>query len=198
VFKAEAPRLIAGLARIVRDVGIAEELSQDALVAALEQWPASGIPDNPGAWLMSAGKNRAINVLRCGKMLARRHEQLGHEIETAHALNASTLRRRSTPGLETIFRKRGVAIAASAIVSPLIQERATRSRAFPRSLRSKARVLGRSFPRSQQGRGEEEGRGTVHAVERKVSNGSGGNEDFFHSEPKFPVESRVPLPVNRK
>ena len=88
MFKAEAPKLIAGLTRIVRDVGTAEELSQDALVAALEQWPASGIPDNPGAWLMSAGKNRAINVLRRGKMLARRHEQLGHEIETEHALSA--------------------------------------------------------------------------------------------------------------
>lgn len=88
VFRAEAPRLIAGLTRIVRDVGTAEELSQDALVAALEQWPTTGIPDNPGAWLMSTGKNRAINVLRRGKMLARRHEQLGHEIETAHSLNA--------------------------------------------------------------------------------------------------------------
>ena len=88
VFKTEAPKLIAGLTRIVRDVGIAEELSQDALVAALEQWPANGIPENPGAWLMTAGKNRAINVLRRGKMLTRRHEQLGHEIETEHALAA--------------------------------------------------------------------------------------------------------------
>lgn len=77
----ESPRLIAGLTRIVRNVGIAEELAQDALVAALEQWPQSGTPDNPGAWLMAAAKHRAIDRLRRKKLLERKHEQLGHELE---------------------------------------------------------------------------------------------------------------------
>ena len=80
-FKLESARLIAGLARIVRDVGIAEELAQDALVAALEQWPESGIPDNPGAWLMATAKHRAINTLRRGGMFERKHEQLGRELD---------------------------------------------------------------------------------------------------------------------
>jgi RNA polymerase sigma factor (sigma-70 family) len=81
VFRMESPRLIAGLTRIVRDVGLAEELAQDALVAALEKWPASGVPENPGAWLMATAKNRAIDHLRRGKRLERKHEELGHEIE---------------------------------------------------------------------------------------------------------------------
>jgi RNA polymerase sigma-70 factor, ECF subfamily len=83
VWRIESARLIAGLARIVRDVGIAEELAQDALVAALEQWPQSGVPRNPGAWLMAAAKNRAIDVLRRNKRFERKQEQLGREIETA-------------------------------------------------------------------------------------------------------------------
>ncbi|MBX3204489.1 MAG: RNA polymerase sigma factor [Labilithrix sp.] len=81
VYRLESPRLIAGLVRIVRDVGLAEELAQDALVAALEQWPESGVPDNPGAWLMSTAKNRAINVLRRGKMMDRKHELFAHELD---------------------------------------------------------------------------------------------------------------------
>jgi RNA polymerase sigma factor (sigma-70 family) len=81
VWRIESARLIAGLARIVRDVGIAEELAQDALVAALEQWPESGIPSNPGAWLMAAAKHRAIDVLRRNKRLARKHEELGYQLE---------------------------------------------------------------------------------------------------------------------
>jgi RNA polymerase sigma-70 factor (ECF subfamily) len=81
VWRIESARLIAGLARIVRDVGVAEELAQDALVAALEQWPASGVPRNPGAWLMAAAKNRAIDVLRRRKRLDRKHEELGRELE---------------------------------------------------------------------------------------------------------------------
>jgi RNA polymerase sigma-70 factor, ECF subfamily len=80
-YRLESARLIAGLARIVRDVGIAEELAQDALVAALEQWPESGIPDNPGAWLMATAKHLAINTLRRGRMLERKHEQLGRELD---------------------------------------------------------------------------------------------------------------------
>jgi RNA polymerase sigma factor (sigma-70 family) len=81
VWRIESARLIAGIARIVRDVGLAEDLAQDALVAALEQWPKSGVPDNPGAWLMATAKHRAIDQLRRGTLLQRKHEQLGHELE---------------------------------------------------------------------------------------------------------------------
>jgi RNA polymerase sigma factor (sigma-70 family) len=81
VFRIESARLIAGLTRLVRDVGLAEELAQDALVAALERWPGAGVPDNPGAWLMATAKNRAIDRMRRGKRLERKHEELGHEIE---------------------------------------------------------------------------------------------------------------------
>src|SRR5438270_1309156 len=81
VWRIESARLIAGLARMVRDIGLAEELAQDALVAALEQWPGSGVPRNPGAWLMAAAKNRAIDLLRRNKRLERKHEELGREIE---------------------------------------------------------------------------------------------------------------------
>jgi len=81
VWRIESARVIAGLARIVRDIGLAEELAQDALVAALEQWPESGVPRNPGAWLMAAAKNRAIDVLRRNKRLERKHEELGYELE---------------------------------------------------------------------------------------------------------------------
>src|ERR1700755_3397185 len=77
----ESAQVIASLARIVRDVGLAEELAQDALLAALEQWPAQGIPDNPAAWLTAAAKHRAINLLRRGKMLERKHAELGYELE---------------------------------------------------------------------------------------------------------------------
>jgi RNA polymerase sigma factor (sigma-70 family) len=82
VWRIESPRLIAGLARIVRDVGVAEELAQDALVAALEQWPESGVPSNPGAWLMATAKHRAIDLFRRNKLLERKHEDLGRELET--------------------------------------------------------------------------------------------------------------------
>ena len=81
VWRIESARIIAGLARIVRDVSLAEELAQDALVAALEQWPESGIPDNPGAWLMAAAKHRAIDLWHRNKRLERKHEELGHELE---------------------------------------------------------------------------------------------------------------------
>src|SRR5512144_1733419 len=81
VWRIESARLIAGLARTVRDVGLAEELAQDALVAALEQWPESGVPDNPGAWLMTTAKRRAIDRMRRDKLIARKHEQLGHELD---------------------------------------------------------------------------------------------------------------------
>jgi RNA polymerase sigma factor (sigma-70 family) len=80
VWRIESARLIAGLARIVSDVGLAEDLAQDALVAALEQWPESGVPDNPGAWLMATAKHRAIDQVRRRKMLDRKHEELGYEL----------------------------------------------------------------------------------------------------------------------
>jgi len=81
VWRIESAKVIAGLTRIVGDVGVAEELAQDALVAALERWPESGIPRNPGAWLMATAKHRAIDVVRRDKMLARKHDQLGYELE---------------------------------------------------------------------------------------------------------------------
>jgi len=81
VWRIESARLIASLARLVRDVGRAEELAQDALVSALEQWPRSGIPDNPGAWLMATARNRAIDQLRRARMQSRKHEALGYELE---------------------------------------------------------------------------------------------------------------------
>jgi RNA polymerase sigma factor (sigma-70 family) len=81
VFRIEQARLIAGLMRLVRDVGIAEELAQDALVIALEKWPESGIPDNPGAWLMATAKRRAIDRLRRQKLVKRKHEELARDIE---------------------------------------------------------------------------------------------------------------------
>ncbi len=81
VWRIESARLIAGLARIVRDIGIAEELAQDALVAALKQWPESGIPNNPGAWLMAAAKHRAIDLLRRNKRIEVKHQELGRELD---------------------------------------------------------------------------------------------------------------------
>ena len=82
VWRIESARLIAGLARIVRDVGVAEELAQDALVTALEKWPTTGIPDNPGAWLMATAKHRAIDHFRRNKLLERKHEELGRELKS--------------------------------------------------------------------------------------------------------------------
>ena len=81
IFRIEQAKLIAGLARIVRDVSLAEELAQDALVAALEQWPTSGVPDKPGAWLMAAAKHRAIDRLRRWKLIERKHDELSRELE---------------------------------------------------------------------------------------------------------------------
>ena len=81
VWRIESAKLIAGLTRIVRDVGLAEDLAQDALVAALEQWPESGVPDNPGAWLMATAKHRAIDYLRRGALLDRKHEEIARELE---------------------------------------------------------------------------------------------------------------------
>src|SRR5688500_18939648 len=80
VWRIESPRLIAGLARMAGDVGQAEDLAQDALVAALEKWPEQGVPANPGAWLMATAKHRAIDALRRSQLLDRKHQQLGHEL----------------------------------------------------------------------------------------------------------------------
>jgi len=80
VWRIESAKVIAGLTRMTGDVGTAEDLAQDALVAALERWPASGVPDNPGAWLMATAKHRAIDQFRRGKLLDRKHEEIGHDL----------------------------------------------------------------------------------------------------------------------
>jgi RNA polymerase sigma factor (sigma-70 family) len=89
VWRIESARVIAGLTRIVRDVGLAEDLAQDALVAALERWPESGVPDNPGAWLMATAKNRAIDRLRRRQLVERKHEELGRELEARQELTVA-------------------------------------------------------------------------------------------------------------
>ena len=91
VWRIESARVIAGIARMVRDVGLAEELAQDALVAALEKWPQSGVPDNPGAWLMATAKHRAIDRLRRSKLAQRKHEELAYDLEDAHEEVASKM-----------------------------------------------------------------------------------------------------------
>ncbi len=88
IWKIESAKVIAGLARIVRDVGLAEELAQDALVAALERWPASGVPERPGAWLMTAAKNRAIDLLRRRALHTRKEDELGREVLAQFDANA--------------------------------------------------------------------------------------------------------------
>src|SRR5215475_14550012 len=80
VWRIEQPRLITGLAKMLRDVPLAEDLTQDALVAALEHWPASGVPDNPGAWLMATAKRKALDQLRRRKMLARKHSVIQSDL----------------------------------------------------------------------------------------------------------------------
>jgi RNA polymerase sigma factor (sigma-70 family) len=92
IWRIESPKLVASLTRIVRDIGIAEDLAQDALVAALQQWPDSGIPRNPGAWLMAAAKHRAIDYFRRNKLLDRKHEELGYELDA--------IQERSVPDFE--------------------------------------------------------------------------------------------------
>ena len=91
VWRIESPRLIAGLARLVRDVGIAEDLAQDALVAALEQWPQSGVPENPGAWLMAAAKFRAIDLFRRRERLERKQEEIARDLSLQMAMDAADL-----------------------------------------------------------------------------------------------------------
>jgi RNA polymerase sigma-70 factor (ECF subfamily) len=95
VWRIESPKLIASLARMVRDIGLAEDLAQDALLAALEQWPESGVPDKPGAWLMATAKHRAIDLLRRQTLLERKHEELGRESEIRQ--------KRSAPDLDAIM-----------------------------------------------------------------------------------------------
>src|SRR5579872_2761346 len=84
VWRIESAKLIAGLTRIVGDVGAAEDLAQDALVAALEQWPESGVPKNPGAWLMAVAKRRAIDQMRHRSLADRKHEEIGRELDESH------------------------------------------------------------------------------------------------------------------
>jgi RNA polymerase sigma-70 factor (ECF subfamily) len=91
VVKNEFSRLVAGLVRIVRDVGAAEELAQDAIVAAIEQWPTSGVPDNPGAWLMATAKHHALNLVRRRALQSQKYEALGHEMNARRELGAPDL-----------------------------------------------------------------------------------------------------------
>lgn len=91
VWRIESPRLIAGLTRMVRDIGLAEDFAHDALVAALERWPESGVPDNPGAWLMTTAKRRAIDLLRRDKRLEHKHEELGRDLEAQQEMAAPDL-----------------------------------------------------------------------------------------------------------
>src|SRR2546429_6921341 len=91
VWRIESARLIAGLARMVGDVGLAEDLAQDALVVALERWPESGVPENPGAWLMATAKRRAIDLLRKRKRVERKHEELGAEMDARQETAGSDL-----------------------------------------------------------------------------------------------------------
>ena len=86
VWRIESAKIVAGVARMVRDIGLAEELAQDALVSALEHWPTAGVPDNPGAWLMATAKNRALDRLRRNKVLDAKLEQIGHDLEAQEAL----------------------------------------------------------------------------------------------------------------
>jgi RNA polymerase sigma-70 factor (ECF subfamily) len=91
VWRIESARLIAGLARMVRDVGLAEDLAQDALLAALEKWPESGVPDNPGAWLMATAKRRAIDNLRRNALLDRKHVEVAYDLESHQEAEAATV-----------------------------------------------------------------------------------------------------------
>jgi RNA polymerase sigma-70 factor, ECF subfamily len=90
VWRIESPRLIGGLMRLTRDLNAAEDLAQEALLAAAERWPETGIPDNPGAWLMTAAKNRALDAARRAKMMKHKHEQLGHEQDSFVAPDTSS------------------------------------------------------------------------------------------------------------
>ena len=91
VFRIERARLIAGLARLTRDVDLAEELSQDALVAALGAWPQGGVPDNPGAWLMAVAKRRALDLFRRRKMLERKHAEIGRDLDDERDTSAEEI-----------------------------------------------------------------------------------------------------------
>jgi DNA-directed RNA polymerase specialized sigma24 family protein len=102
VFRMESAKLIAGLTRMVRDVGRAEELAQDALVAALEHWPREGIPDNPGAWLMATAKRRAIDELRRHKLYDRKHKEIGRTLDEESGRGRRRSRRRPTTTSATI------------------------------------------------------------------------------------------------
>src|ERR1700748_2254562 len=91
VWRIESARLIAGLARMVRDLGLAEDLAQDALVAALESWPRTRVPDHPGAWLMATARNRAIDLVRRARTYERKREEVAHELGIMLAMDAVDL-----------------------------------------------------------------------------------------------------------
>jgi len=104
IWRIESAKLIAGLARMVRDIGLAEDLAQDALVSALDQWPKHGIPDNPGAWLTAVAKRRAIDMFRRSRRTAQKHEELAREIEQASGEPAKI--EESKPSLPTRFTRK--------------------------------------------------------------------------------------------
>ena len=117
VWRIESARLIAALTRIVRDVGLAEDLAQDALVAALERWPKIGIPDNPGAWLMATAKNKAIDNLRRNKLLDKKHEQISYELEGTRQLTPDDINAAiDTPIADDLLRL--IFISCHPILSP--------------------------------------------------------------------------------
>src|SRR5262245_32193158 len=116
VFRIEQAKLIAGLARMVRDVGLAEELAQDALVAALEQWPKSGMPEKPGAWLMAAAKHRAIDLFRRTKLAHRKHAELGYELEIEQETLPDLDAALDDPGGDDLLRL--ILISCHPILSP--------------------------------------------------------------------------------
>jgi len=117
VWRIESARLIAALTRIVRDIGVAEDLAQDALVAALERWPQTGIPDNPAAWLMVAAKNRAIDNIRRNKLLDKKHEQISYELEGTRQLTPDDINAAiDTPIADDLLRL--IFISCHPILSP--------------------------------------------------------------------------------
>lgn len=117
IWRIESARLIAALTRIIHDVGLAEDLAQDALVAALERWPHTGIPDNPAAWLMATAKHRAIDNLRRNKLLERKHEQLGYELAGSHLITADEINEAiDTPVTDDLLRL--IFISCHPVLSP--------------------------------------------------------------------------------
>ena len=174
VWRIESARLIAGLARIVRDVGLAEDLAQDALLVALERWPETGVPDNPGAWLMATAKHRAIDLLRRGSTLERKQQELVRELELALGSDPRRARARRR-------RRRPAAARVHVLPSGALHRGADRADAAParraHDARDRARVPrlggdGRAADRARQahaGRGARAVRGAERGRARAAA-----------------------------